>query len=435
MPNDTLTKEDISTAVKTAIEAYRKEEADKKAAEDAKIKTKFTPGAGMDGAVTVTKDAADQPWGDIDPRTKQPTGIGNFLKAVQKAGGVGTPIREPRLKRSIEGALDPITKAPTGLGESVPSDGAFLVAQEFIPNMIDRVYNTSVVYTKCAEQQVGPNFNGFKIPAIDETSRADGSRWGGVRAYWPAEAADITASKPKFRQISVELQKLAALCYVTDELLEDSVSLEGYVMRWFPLEFGFKLDDAIINGDGAGKPLGILNAPALVSVSKETNQVATTIVTNNILKMRRRMWAPSYRNSSWFINQNTLEQLETLTIPIGTAGALANLFQYATNGAGTGAGGPESYGTMLGRPVIPIELCASVGTVGDVILADLSQYLIGKKGGMTMATSIHVAFVSDQTAFRFIYRTNGEPVWHSALTPYKGTSDTLSPYVALETRS
>jgi HK97 family phage major capsid protein len=127
---------------------------------------------------------------------------------------------------------------------------------------------------------------------------------------------------------------------------------------------------------------------------------------------------------------NTLDQLATLTIPIGTAGVLANLYQLPT---GTTQGQP--YGTMLGRPVIPIEQAASVGTEGDVIFADMAQYIVGDKGGMNAATSIHLAFLTDQTAFRFTYRCNGEPVWHSPLTPYKGTSDTISPYVTLATRS
>jgi HK97 family phage major capsid protein len=409
-----LTKEQhelIDSAVTAKVATIQAEEAKK-------VTKKFTPSAGLENVEIIT-DEADQKFASL----------GEQLKAVAKAGSPGSTIREPRLKRCIEKALDPYTKAPTGLGETVPSDGAFLIAQEFIPNLQDRVYNTSIVYGKCAKQPVGANFNGFKIPAIDETSRANGSRWGGVQAYWGAEAASITASKPKFRQISVELQKLFALCYVTEEMLEDSVALEGYVMRWFPMEFGFKLDDAVINGDGAGKPLGILASPGRVTVAKETGQVAATIVTNNILKMWRRMWAPSMGNAVWFVNQDTLTQLATLTIPIGTAGSLANLF---TLPGSVTQGSP--YGTMMNRPVIPIEQAATTGTEGDVIFADLGQYIIGEKGGLKAATSIHVAFVTDQTAFRFVYRCNGEPIWHSPLTPYKG-SDTIGPYVTIATRS
>lgn len=408
-----MTEAEIKAMVEKAL-------ADMKPKEEPKLERKFTPSAGLAADEGVVKDEADKPFANL----------GEQLMAIRKAGSGGAVIREPRLRRCIEGALNPVTKAPTGLGETVPSDGAFLVAQEFIPTLQDRTWNTAVVWARCAKQPVGAGFNGFKIPAINETSRADGSRWGGVRAYWGAEAATITASHPAFRQISVELQKLFALCYVTDELLEDAVALEGYVNRWFPLEMGFKLDDAVINGDGAGKPLGLLNSPGRVSVSGETGQLATTIVTNNILKMFRRMYPASMGNAVWFINVNTLEQLATMTIPIGTAGVMANLYQLPT---GTTQGQP--YGSMLGRPVIPIEQAASVGTEGDVIFADMSQYLVGDKGGMNAATSMHVAFVTDQTAFRFTYRCNGEPVWHSALTPFKGTSDTISPYVTLATRS
>lgn len=439
----TLTKEEIKSVLDQLKADEQKEADDKKAKE---VQRKFTPGMGTAADEGVIKDEGDQRFASL----------GAQLMAVRNATmwGMGSSRIDKRLLRCVGDDYEwtvkdgkpygkAVSKAPTGAGETVPSDGAFLVAQEFIPNLITRTYNTGIVFSRTLKQPVGANFNGFKIPAIDETSRADGSRFGGVQAYWGAEAASITSSKPKFRQISIELQKLFALAYVTDELLEDSVALEGYIMQWFPMEFGFKLDDAVVNGDGAGKPLGILNSPGRVTVSKETNQTATTIVTSNVLKMFRRMWAPSWPNSLWLINQNTMEQLMTLTIPIGTAGALANLYggnAYQLpgmtgpgNAYATGNGAP--YGTILGRPVLPIEQCATVGTEGDIILVDLSQYIVGQKGDLNTATSIHVAFVTDQTAFRFIMRINGEPIWHQPLTPYKGTSDTLSPYVTLATRS
>ena len=95
---------------------------DKKIA-DEKVERKFTPGAGVDTKVTVTKDEGDQPFENL----------GEYLKAVSKAGSSGATIREPRLRRCVDGAIDPVTKAPSGAGETVPSDGAFLVAQEFYP--------------------------------------------------------------------------------------------------------------------------------------------------------------------------------------------------------------------------------------------------------------------------------------------------------------
>jgi len=92
------------------------------------------------------------------------------------------------------------------------------------------------------------------------------------------------------------------------------------------------------------------------------------------------------------------------------------------------------FGTLLGRPIIPCEQCSSVGTEGDIIFADLSQYYLATKGGLQQAESIHVQFLTAETTFRFIYRADGQPAREKPLTPYKG-SNTLSPFVTLETRS
>jgi HK97 family phage major capsid protein len=88
----------------------------------------------------------------------------------------------------------------------------------------------------------------------------------------------------------------------------------------------------------------------------------------------------------------------------------------------------------MGRPVIPVEYCATLGTAGDIVLVDLEQYLMIDKGKVEGASSIHVRFLYDEMTFRFVYRVDGQPIWHAALTPFKGTN-TLSPFIALETRS
>jgi HK97 family phage major capsid protein len=92
------------------------------------------------------------------------------------------------------------------------------------------------------------------------------------------------------------------------------------------------------------------------------------------------------------------------------------------------------YNTILGRPVIPIEQCATLGTVGDIIFADLRGYVLATKGGIQADMSIHVKFVYDESVFRFVMRLDGQPLRESALTPYKGSS-TLSHFVALATRA
>ena len=92
------------------------------------------------------------------------------------------------------------------------------------------------------------------------------------------------------------------------------------------------------------------------------------------------------------------------------------------------------YGTLLGRPVMPIEFCETLGTEGDIVLADPSQYVMIDKGDIQYATSIHVAFLTDEQAFRFIYRVDGQPVDNKPITPFKGNAN-QSTFVTLATRS
>jgi HK97 family phage major capsid protein len=115
-----------------------------------------------------------------------------------------------------------------------------------------------------------------------------------------------------------------------------------------------------------------------------------------------------------------------MTISVGTGGVPVYL----------PAGGLSAspYSSLFGRPVIPVEYCATVGDLGDIALVDLGQYQAIDKGVLKTATSIHVRFDYNETAFRFVFRFDGQPAWKSALTPFKG-SNTLSPFVALAERA
>jgi len=354
----------------------------------------------------------------IGPEEKKAPGafksFGEQMQAVYKAGCPDHAI-DPRL----------VTKA-TGLSEGVPSEGGFLVEPQYAAELIKRTYETGVLLGKCRHIPIDADKNGLKINAIAETSRATGSRWGGVQAYWAAEAGTKTASKPVFRQMELNLQKIIGLCYSTDELLADATALEDILMQAFPEEFGFLIDDGIIRGTGAGTLLGILNSPCLITVAAEAGQAAATIVSENIMNMWSRLWARSKGNAVWLINQDVTPQLWTMSVAVGTGGVAV----YMPAGGLSG----QPYATLFGRPVIEIEQCSTLGTVGDIILADLGEYLVIEKGGIESASSIHVRFIYDETAFRFVYRIDGQPAWNAALTPYQG-SNTTSPFVALATRS
>lgn len=312
------------------------------------------------------------------------------------------------------------TRAASGLNESTPSDGGFLVQQDFVTELLKRTYETGILASRAKKIPISTNANGMKINAVDEDSRANGSRWGGVQTYWEGEADELTGSKPKFRQLELSLKKLTGLCYATDELLQDAAALEAVIRQAFAEEFGFKIDDAILDGSGEGEPLGILNSGAIVKVEKEKDQT-DTITVENLIKMWNRLWARSRGNAVWYINQELEPYLYTLKLgdkPVYIpAGGLSE----------------KPYGTLFGRPVIPLEQCNAAGEVGDIILADIGQYLLIDKGGVKAASSIHVRFLYDENVFRFIYRMDGKPIWNKPLSPYKGSAS-VSPFVTLAKR-
>jgi HK97 family phage major capsid protein len=325
------------------------------------------------------------------------------------------------------GFVDPrlTLRAVMGMSEGSPSDGGFLVQQDFSAELLKRTYNTAVVANRCRRIQLSNNSNSLKINAIAETSRADGSRWGGVRAYWTAEAGDKTNATPAFRQLEFNLKKLTGLAYVTDELLEDAGALEQVLSQAFAEEIGFKLDDAVIRGTGAGMPLGILASPALVTVAAEGGQDVDTVISENIMNMWSRMYAPSRTNAVWFIHQNVEPQLFRLEMPVALGGVPAYM--------PPGGLSASPYGTLFGKPVIPIEQADTLGDVGDIILADMGQYILVDKGGIQSAVSMHVRFTNDETVFRFVYRVDGQPWWHDDLTLFNSTT-TVSPFIALAAR-
>lgn len=312
-----------------------------------------------------------------------------------------------------------------GLNEAIPSEGGFLVQQDFSAALIRATYELGILLPKVRKLPISAGANGIRLNAVDEVSRADGSLWGGVQAYWLSEAGTKLATKPKFRQMDLQLEKLIGLCYATDEVLGDVTALESVIMQAFPEVFSYKTDKAIFEGT-AGQPLGIMGSAALITIAKENGQAALTVVKENVDKMWARMWAPSRQNALWLINQDVEPQLEQLAYVIGIGGVPA----YMPPGGVADA----PLGRLKGRPVQIFEHCETVGTKGDIVLVDPTQYLLIDKGGIQTASSIHVAFLTDETAFRFVYRVDGEPLWNSAMTPAKGAT-TLSPFVALAARA
>lgn len=345
--------------------------------------------------VDVVEDEADRA---LKGNPFKPT---EFFKAVYRA----------EVYSEIDKRLLPL-KA-TGLNEAIPSEGGFLVTSDIASGIQENMWGVGTVLSRF--NPINVSGNGLTLRAIDETSRAAGSRMGGVRGYWMAEAAQKTASDPSFRNVELKLKKVAALVYATDELLEDASALEGWIVNNVPNELRFLVEDAIIDGDGVGKPLGILRSGALVSATRtDADEIDAADIA--------RMWSARYPGTNdyvWFANAGIMPQIYQLQV--------GNVPVYQS---GMGGYADAPFGTIFGRPIIETEYNPYLGTVGDLLLASPSQYALITKGGIQAASSIHVKFDYDETAFRFVYRVDGQPIWNSGVTAFDATR-TISPFVAL----
>jgi len=349
----------------------------------------------------------------VDPEKKEKAFecLGEQLQAVRaKATG--------NISVDQGNRLDSVTKAALGNNELVDTEGGFLVQQDFQDDLFQVTMDTAVLASRVNTVQVAGN--GIKWNELAATyTRTAGSH--AVEVYWAAEASSVTASTPKFNRREMQLEKMMGNYYATDEMMEDAPALSGMVSGWFQKHFGFKLDGGIYAGTGAGQMKGIMNSDALVTVAKETSQTAATVVAANVVKMFSRFQG-NITSSVWLINPDVFPQLPLMTIgdqPIFVP---------------PGGFSEAPYGTLLGRPILPFEHCETLGTKGDIALVDPTEYLMIQKGGIKSASSMHVQFLTEQMAFRYSLRVNGDTKWSDELTPAKGSA-TRSPYVVLAVRA
>jgi HK97 family phage major capsid protein len=336
--------------------------------------------------------------------------LGELLRAVASAGINGIAQADPRLQYV----------AAAGLEGGIPSAGGFLVPPDLAMPLHERTWSTGEVLSRCAPW---PAARDLRIPLIDETSRADGSRFGGVSLAFVEAGAELPAGKPKFALSQLKRKKLGGLMHLSNELLADADQLAAVVERLYALEAAFVIEQQIVAGGGIVGPLGILNSGALITTPKEAGQAADTIVAANVVKMFARLWNGGKRRAVWLVNTDIFPQLLSLTWGSGTAAVPLARW------------GDDGDLMLCGRPVVEHEASSSLGNLGDIILADLGEYFVTNPDDqLVIAFDPDRAYISDEGAFRFVLRVDGHPAWSSPTTPLNGTV-TVSPFVTLAARA
>jgi HK97 family phage major capsid protein len=308
--------------------------------------------------------------------------------------------------------------APTPLHQENNSSDGYMVPPDFRTEIWRPAFEMDDLLPLVNPQPTGSNAVQFYT---DETTP-----WGaaGVVAYWVAEGVQMTGSKVATKAGELALEKIGCLVNCTDEILEDAPLLTARINEAAPQAIGWAVGEAIMRGNGAGKPLGWESAACKVSVAKETSQTATTIVAKNITKMYARLLAGPGSRITWFANRDIVPELIDLKIGNEPSWVAQNQgMRDAPNGL------------LLGVPIRFSEHCKTLGTTGDIQLVNLAGYAAFiKSGGTKFDSSIHLYFDYNITAFRWTMRVGGQPYLSAAVSPANG-SNTKSHFVYLDTRS
>jgi HK97 family phage major capsid protein len=320
--------------------------------------------------------------------------FGEFLSKVRK--------NAPELKDLVEGN---------------GQDGGYLVPEQHLNEILKVELEGSIVRSSGA-RVIPMKSSILKVPALNYSSNAAGSIYGGVTAYWADEGEALTESKPEFKRITLEPKKLIGYTEATEELQSDSIiSIGGLLGQLFGEVLAFEEDYAFLNGNGIGKPLGVNNASCTIGQSRATaSEMHTTDIVNMIARFRGNM-----SRAVWVCNQSLLPFLYKLKDENDN---------YIWHPGMSGSIADSASGTLYGRPIKISEKLPAVATAGCLMLVDFGHYLIGDRAGLRIEESIHYKFANDMKVWRIIKRVDGQPWLESAITPRHGGL-TLSPFVAL----
>jgi HK97 family phage major capsid protein len=314
-----------------------------------------------------------------------------------------------------------ITKAAgDGMVVSSDQDGGYMIFSAASMMLQNSALENAIVRPRASHVTMSTQL--LQLPYLRDDTHASGLVYGGIHVYFDDELAQSTSSKIKLARLELKLKKMTAMGYASEEWIKWSpVTLGSWLIPKFGEAIGFKEDLVFLVGKGGGQPLGILNAPGLIAIAKETNQDASTFILENSTAMYARLKVRKESSIAWVMNRTVFPQLPLFNITAGAGGA-----PVFTNNVGDAPGQK-----LWGYPIIWTEKVPALGTAGCINLIDFSDYLIADdQAGAEIAQSIHLKFDYGQTAFRITKYIDGQNETVIAQTPVNG--NTSHPVVKLD---
>lgn len=183
------------------------------------------------------------------------------------------------------------------LQEGVDADGGYLVPEEYDHRLIDTLSEENImrrlatIITTSGEHKIN----------IAATKPA---------ASWIEEGGALTFGDATFSQILLDAHKLHVAIKVTEELLYDNAfNLEGYILDQFGKALANAEEDAFLNGDGTGKPLGLFAATGGGTVA---GTLTAAIKSDDMLDLVYALKRPYRKKASFIMNDKTLSSLRKL---------------------------------------------------------------------------------------------------------------------------
>lgn len=373
-------------------------------------------------------------------RTKS---FADFVQCVGYTGVLNDPRRNTAMERlgKVYGADPDFTfneryakanaNAPEGtrykaaLAENSGITGGYTVPTQYAMELLSLAAEDTVIYGKTdsypmvGRELIMPVLNQTTAPTAGTTAF-----FGGVVANWTAEAATRPETEPNFKEIRLIAKELSGYALASRNVLQDNaVALEKRLTQLFAGVIGWTLDYAYLRGDGVGKPIGILGHSSTKTVTRNTS---SHIKYADIVAMYAGMIPSCYKRAFWFCQNSSLPDILNM---VDGAGNLI-IQPYFPGGTGGGPAAVSPIGTILGRPLLVTEKVPALGTAGDLMLIDPTQYFSAQRFDIEIAASEHYKFLNNQVTYRFLYRGDGQP-WMDNVITLADASTTVGAFVSL----
>jgi HK97 family phage major capsid protein len=305
--------------------------------------------------------------------------FGEFLHAVRFNDG------DTRLS-GLYGEM----QAADGQRMSEGASGGFMVPDQFMSGIMQVDPEAAIVRPRARVIPAGnmPDAS-LSLTALDQGSASN--MYGGVEVYSVEEGGTKQDTEAKLRNVQLTPQEVAACVEVTDKLLRNWPAASIFISDLLRDAIRAWEDRQFLTGNGVGKPLGILNSPAVISVARAA---ANDITYVDIVNMEAELLEGGV--PVWVISKKAKKRLRHMK---DEAGHL--IWQDSAR-----TGEPP---LLLGIPVFTTTRTVALGTKGDIMLADLKSYLIKDGSGIFVQASEHVKFKQNKTVIKAFWNVDGAP--------------------------